>query len=347
MIEKFILNDARHLSVSLPVNNLMNTIKYNFVIDCKDSELPYYINLERDNAVQIFSRGDLCWCLQTYLILLKRANLQVQCSNHLQHNAINIIHSDQLLKIKGSHDKFIICIRADYPKRSWAHYHIVQNQNQLHSNTSFIPHWIQPGIIKRNSLRQGVSKVVYSGQPFNGNLAGSEEAWKKLFKSHNIEFKILSAGSWHDLSSVDVLIAIRSFDKKPHNTKPPSKLFNAWHACIPFVGGYDSAFMQVGTPGKDFLLAKTPKEVISAVLKLKNEPGLYEKIVKNGLRKTALYNETTIAECWEDMLINIVSRYEKWRSHSLYERLRFNTLLRTSIIEHKSKQFIKKIIGRK
>jgi hypothetical protein len=323
----------------------MTTVKYNFVIDSKDSELKNYINLQWEEAAKTFTRGDLNWCLQCYLILSKRNQLNIQCSNSLNQNAINLLHSDQLLKIKGKPNQFIVCIRADYPKRYWAHYHIVQNKNQLCSNTSFVPHWVQPGLIARNPIRQKILRVAYSGQTFNGNLASDEDTWKKLFESYGIEFVTLTAGFWHDLSCIDVLIGIRSFDKKPHDTKPPTKLFSAWHSRIPFIGGYDSAFMQVGTPGEDYLLAKTPEDVVAAVLKLRDDHNLYEKLVKNGLAKAALYNENAIAETWENILLGpVTKRYEQWKFRPTYEKIRFDILLKAGLLEHQSKQVMKKLL---
>jgi hypothetical protein len=323
----------------------MSTVKYNFVIDVSDDELNYYTSLNEHEAAKTFSRGDLSWCLQSYLVLSKRGKFAVQCSNKLELDTINIIHSNQLLKLKGTPDTFIVCVRADYPKRRWAHHHIVQNKNQTFSNASFIPHWVQIGLLKRNPNRKDVLRVAYSGQTHNGNLAGSTNSWEKLFKPHGIEFVQIPASQWHDLSTVDVLIAIRSFDEKPHNTKPPTKLFNAWHAEIPLIAGYDSAFMQVGIPGEDYILAKTLKETLTAVLKLKNDPSFYNKIVQNGIKKASLYTKNTIAEIWEQTLANIVmKRHQKWQLHNKLEKFRFQLLLKAGLAEHNSKQIIKKLI---
>ena len=188
--------------------------------------------------------------------------------------------------------------------------------------------------------------MAYSGQTFNGNFAGDENNWQTLLKPYNIEFTTLTAGAWHDLSSIDVLIAIRSFDTKPHNTKPPTKLFSAWHANIPFIGGYDSAFMQVGAPGEDYILSKTQVEVLEAVLKLKNDPELYEGLVERGRKKALLYNENSIAETWEKILAGpIMQRYQKWKSRKFSERIRFNILLKLGIFKHRGKQQIKRIVN--
>lgn len=326
----------------------MTSPRFNFVIDCTDSALAEYMCLDAEKAVKVYTRGDLNWCLQTYHILSKRSILPVQLSNRLLPGVINLIHSDQLLQQRGKASEFIVCVRADYPGRRWAHYHLVQNKNQLSANSSFIPHWVQPGLIKREAGRQGVKRVAYAGEAFNGNLAGTADTWKQLLEPYNIEFLTLAGGSWHDLSAIDVLVGIRSFDYQPHDTKPPTKLFGAWHANIPFIGGHDSAFKQVGTPGEDYLLAATPDEAINAILQLRDNPDLYEKLVQTGKKKAALYTEETIAQVWVETLTGqIMERYQQWQANPLLEQARFNTLLSLGNFEHEAKQLIKRLVGKK
>lgn len=331
-----------------------NSPAFNFVINYPDSEISEFIKLgsiaeaaakDIRTAARIVANGDLTWCLQTFLNLSRSGSLPLKCSNTLCEDSINIIHSDTLLDFKGRDRHFIVCVQADYPRRQWSHYHIVQNKNQVFRDTSYIPHWVQPGLINRNASRTGVKRVAYSGQTFNKNLAGSEQAWKKLLEPYGIEFVTLSNESWHDLSEIDVLIGIRSFDSKPFNNKPPSKLFNAWHAGIPFIGGYDSAYKQVGEPGKDYLLVKTQQEALEAILKLQNDPDLYNELTSKGRKKALIYNQDTITQIWEDVLTNSVARrYRIWKERSQYERLRFYLIRNYGLLHHKSKQVIKKLI---
>jgi hypothetical protein len=324
----------------------MNRLQYNFILPLSDSVLYQYqqINLEQDAALIV--GANLEWLLQAYLVLKQRNVLNIVCSNKFREDCINIIHSDDLITLKGTSKDFIICVKGDFPWRRWAHYHIVQNQNELKADTSLLPLWVQPGLVKRNAERKGVLTVAYAGQTWNGNLAGSSEAWTKLFQPHGIEFGNLPTGACHNLSNIDVLIGIRSFDTNPYNSKPPSKLINAWHAHIPFIGGHDSAFKQVGTPGKDYLLAKTPDEVLQAVLTLRDQPELYQSLVTNGISKAALYTRTTIAEKWETVLSGpVMQRYKQWKSNKVFEENRFKALSNFGILTHKSKSLVKKIIN--
>ena len=325
---------------------MMIDAEYNFVVDCFSDILSGYQQIDLDKNAELIVGANLEWLLQAYLILKQRGNLNVICSNHFVPGCINIIHSDDLIKLKGSSKDFIVCVKGDFPWRKWAHYHIVQNQNELKANTSFLPLWVQPGLIKRNAERKGVTRVAYAGQTWNGNLAGTEETWTTLFKPHGIEFVNLPTGACHDLKDIDVLIGIRSFDDKPYNSKPPSKLVNAWHAHIPFIGGNDSAFKQVGTPGKDYLLATSPEEVLNAVLKLRDDPNLYQTLVNNGIEKAGQFTRDAIAAKWESILAGpVVARLNQWNQRQDFERNRFISLSSLGSMKHQSKQFLKKIIG--
>ncbi|AHM62214.1 hypothetical protein D770_19825 [Flammeovirgaceae bacterium 311] len=318
---------------------------FNFVIDSTDAAHADIPNIGPEDYVRVFTRGDYNWCLQAYLILAKRNRLPVCCTNRLLSDKINIIHSDQLLKLQGTPSEFVVCVRADYPQRRWAHYHLVQNMNQLGSNCTFIPHWVQPGLIKRDEHRQGVKRVAYAGAPIRGNMAGSTESWRSMFEQHGLEFVVQSSGNWHDLSTVDVLVGIRSFSTHPYNTKPPTKLFSAWHANIPFVGGYDSAFRQLGVPEEDYLLAGTPEDVVKQVLRLRDHPALYAKLVYNGQQKACMYTEQTIADIWEATLTGtVMHRYTQWKNHPVYEQVRFNILQEVGLLEHTTKQMVKRLL---
>lgn len=325
----------------------MSNVKYNFVIDCSDETIEYYssqFNVEVPS--EIIARPDLCWCLQSYLILRKKTDLQLLCSNKLRPDCINIVHSAQLLKLKGTSSHFITCVKADFPRREWAHYHLVQNKNQILSNTSYIPFWITPGLIKRDITRKGVRRIAYAGQTFNGNLAGTANSWEKLFEKEGLEFVAMEKNSWHDLSSIDVLIGIRSFDSNLHDSKPPSKLINAWHANIPFIGGYDSAYVQVGSPGVDYLRVKTPQETLQAVLRLKNDPKFYTDIVQKGSVKAIDYTTEKIAKIWEQVLLGpVFYRFEEWKMRPKYEWVKFNSMLDVGLVKHQVKQIIKTGIG--
>lgn len=302
-------------------------VRYHFVIEEPDPvRLAELMSVHIDDRPDVFTRGDLEWCLQTYLMLKGVRN--VSCSTALDADAVNIVHAAQLRQMVGRREHFLVCVQADYRSCPWAHYTIVQNQRQLGPNRSLVPLWPQPGLIGRDPGRNGVKHVAYAGQPYNGNLAGDVDQWRRLFEPAGLEFSVLQSGHCHDLHDVDVLLAIRSFDHRTYDGKPPSKLANAWMAGIPLIGGHDSAFRQVGVPGEDYLLADSPAEVMKAVQRLRDDPELYQSIVNRGRAKAGQFTRDKIVHEWCQILDGpVVQRLADWQAHRTREALRRAAIL--------------------
>lgn len=329
---------------------------FNFVVDLSADDVARYAEApdletllagEPDLLARISSRGDLCWCLQSYLILKARQRLAVRLSNTPQGDAINIVHSAHLLDLRGNAGQFIVCVRADFPRRRWAQFHLVQNAAQMTRHTASIPLWPQPSLIGRDHSREGVTTVAYAGEIVNGNLAASVDAWKLLFAHYGINFVQPPSRAWNDLSRVDVILGVRSFDRQPYNGKPPSKMLNAWHAGIPFIGGYDSAFSQIAQPGSDYLRVGSAEEALQAVLRLRDSPLLYSLLVRNGRRRALDYTVDAIAARWESILLGpVAERAARWHRHRFSERLRFRLALAAGLFEHEAKQLVKRRLRR-
>ena len=124
----------------------MNGLPYNFILPLPDETLEEYKQIDFDKAASEIVHARLEWLLQAYLVLKQRGKLSVICSNDFVPGCINIIHSLDLINLKGTSKDFIVCIKGDFPWRRWAHYHIVQNQNELSQNCSFLP------LCRRNGL---------------------------------------------------------------------------------------------------------------------------------------------------------------------------------------------------
>lgn len=139
--------------------------------------------------------------------------------------------------------------------------------------------------------------------------------WRDTLKKYNYEFKLLTKDNWNDLSKIDVLIGIRDFNKRTYDHKPPSKLINAWQANIPFIGGYDSAYEQVGNNGINYFKVNSFKEVVEILILLKNNRGIYKSIVDEGKKKAIIYSRDKIIERWCYILLHeVVPIYESWKT---------------------------------
>ncbi|MFL1874450.1 glycosyltransferase [Hansschlegelia beijingensis] len=315
----------------------------NFVIDEPGSALPRFNAVQsmsdclaREPAIAagVASRGDLCWSFQTYLHLAERTGLPVACGNELRDDAVNFVHSDQLTRLRSRTSTFIVCMRADFPARRWAQTHIVQNRLQGGGGAFYLPLWPQSGIQPRDPGRRRVERVAYVGQTFNGNLAADETTWRGAVERLGLEFVAPPRERWGDFSSIDVLVGVRSFDGRTYPGKPPSKLINAWHARAPFIGGPDSAYEQIGTPGRDYLRAVTLDEVAHAIALLRDDDAEYARIVANGALKAQRYSVEAMCDRWTALIqAEVLPRYNLWRNRPAYESLRFHALYRVGRIE--------------
>ncbi|MGE3317427.1 MAG: glycosyltransferase, partial [Planctomycetaceae bacterium] len=210
------------------------------------------------------------------------------------------------------YDAFVVGVQADYLPHPSAQIHIVQNQSQVSETCFWLPHWLQPGLIPRDSSRTGLRTVGYAGQDYY--LAGGRGRWENECRRLGLEFRMLSAENWHDFSSIDAVLAIRTFDHYEYDKKPATKLFNAWHVGTPLVAGNDSAFRQVGIPGADYLVVNSFEEAVSAIERLRDDGDLYGQIVEAGRRQALTFARERIAEAWIVFFRSIaIPRFEKWK----------------------------------
>ncbi len=264
-----------------------------------------------DRDWPLFSQGEHSWSLQTYL-RLRQAGCPVTCSRDLVADRINIGHAATLGQLEPRRNAFVVSLQADFPRVPWAHLHVVQNQAQAKPPHSYwIPHWPQPGLVARSPSRTSVSCVAHAGRLWM--LTGEPEEWNEDLARIGCHFVHLDPNRWNDLSGVDVLLAIRSFNPRTYKTKPPTKLLNAWIAGIPLVAGNDCAFSQLGTPGTDYLLVASLEEALAAIRKLKDDPAFYRSIVDHGRERAADFTRERMISRWTDFLNNVAAeRYHRW-----------------------------------
>jgi hypothetical protein len=131
-----------------------------------------------------------------------------------------------------------------------------------------------------------------------------------------ITFSILDETRWNDMSAVDVLLAVRSFDGQTYDKKPPSKLINGWLAGVPVIAGGDSAYSQIGTPQRDYIVVDNERETIAAIKNLKENRQRYEELVSSGREKAKLFSRAHVADAWQMTLGELDRRYDSWRRKS-------------------------------
>ena len=265
--------------------------------------------------------GDLCWTVQTFCRLREAGYGNIELATEPAHGRINLSKAKTLSRRGWMPGLFDVSIQADYPHVAWARFHIQQNRDLLGHHAAFVPLWPQPALKPRDPSRDSVRRVGFIGK-VDGNLAGSAELWRNLLAAEGLEFVAPDPGDWHDLSTLDIVVALRGFDRRRHSAKPANKLVNAWRAGIPFIGGNDSAYAQAGRPGTDYLQAITPDEVLGQIARLRADPALYRSLVEHGRKSARAFSTDAIVSEWVSLLEGpVAQRYTSWEQHPRVERL--------------------------
>lgn len=291
---------------------------FNFVFP--DPKLDRLSPLDEGQLLQLpwsefnFSRSN--WVLQTY-IATKKHFPDSSLSAHLKPHAINISMSYDLPRIRPLCRPFVISIRADSPGRWWASLEVVQNKSQVGPNSTWMPHYPQPGLIPRDPSRNDTFKTVgYFGPPINhyhrftrapAGMTRIRSAVREVCTELGLIF-VERADATNDYSDVDAAIGLRSLSEAKYSTKPPSKLVNAWIAGVPFVGGYDSAFSDIGEPDWNYLRVSTLASFKASLRQLRDCPQIRRQLVQAGCCACEPYRHQEVAARWVALLQRCADR---------------------------------------
>lgn len=317
----------------------------NFVIPpMPGKDLDWLRSIDVDEHWQLFAEGPYSWGLQTFLRLMDSVDSSILLSTGLKRGAINLGHGPYLASLDPDPECFVVSLQADYPRLLWADFHIVQNQRQaVRSHSCWVPHWPQPGLVPRDPNRQRIQTVGFAGR--HSNFAGGRDLWTKSLKKLGFDFKLINKDHWNDFSDIDALLGFRNFGRSQYHTKPPTKLFNAWQAGIPFIAGYDSAFRQVGCPGKDYFRVSSFSQATKCIQQLRDEPSLYESIVAAGKIKGSQFNVDQITQRWMTLIFDkIFPAFHIWENSGKFARIRWSCKVIASSITRAVRGQLRRVI---
>ncbi len=336
---------ARALDTPVPVRFVHND-RYGAQEAIADDDFDALLASRDDIRASFSENGDLAWTVQTWCRLRDQGVGGIELATEPAAGRINLAKSKTLSRRGADTALFYVSIQADYPRILWAQFHIQQNADLLCEDGGLIHHWPQAGLIPRDPSRDTVERVGFLGN-FTGNLAGSAEDWSSRLSAEGLDFVAHEPERWHDFSDIDVAIGLRSFGNRRHSRKPPSKLFNAWIAGVPFIGGSESAFAQVGTAGIDHLVAHTQDEAVAQIARIRNDSGLYADIVAAGHEKAQQYSFARIASQWVDLLEGpVAARYREWAAYPGREKRRTAALSAAQGTIDLGKFMARKLLGR-
>lgn len=302
--------------MTLPIINFIP----NLSVDCSPSEMQRLRSLPYQEGKVEAGLHFYTW--PTYRQLSDRTDWDIRFTPEYIPGAINVTDYLSMLRLGVlPHRYFIVATRSDWPAKPYSSLEIVHNKLQVSSRAIWIPHWSQQGLISRDESRQRAVNIGYCGAP--KNLAVSLDSFVQDIEKLGCKFVIKGSDQWHDMNDIDILVALRSVDRNPHNHKPCLKLRNAWRAGVPFVGGWDSAYSQVGHPGVDYLRVGSYSELIDSITMLVEDPRMRARLVDAGNKKAKIWSDAHLLERWIAFFHDVCfERFNAWSSLSSLERLR-------------------------
>jgi len=302
--------------------------------------------------------GGCFWTLQTYLYL-NDYGFPCQLVDTMPTEGIVLSHQDYLEdSFQPGSKLLLVCLRADADRHPYAQLHVVQNPHQAIPKSfitlwesHFIPHWTQPSIIPRNPERGDTFENI----AFLGNEACLEpefrsQVWYDHLDNLGLKFqKKFKHDEWHDYSNADVVLAVRKFGREnAFRDKPASKLYNSWHAGVPAVLSYESAFQAERKSELDYLEVTSLEEVISSLKKLRDDNKFRLSMVKNGLIRAKETQPHVMVSRWQHFLTDVAMPiYRDWCSMSRWQQQLFLGARQTFIASRPFYYYLKSRVSTK
>ena len=265
-----------------------------------------------DKDWSFFTRTNMIWSYLTYLRLNEIGYPNIGFSNKIVCGSINvgtsaILSSSKIENSKNCKETIFIVIRADKLYSLSSNISVVQSPEHSlkYKNSFFITHWPQPGMIPRKRDDHVVKKIGMAGIPKHYAISQYQDRFQKDMEEREIEIVNLDRSRWNDYSDIDIVLAVREFNKKPLIHKPASKLINGWTARVPVICNPESTYRWVGENGQDYIEVESYDQVINAIDKLRMDEKLYYKIIKKGNGKAKSYTNEKVCVEWMRLLDGI------------------------------------------
>ncbi|MEM6674116.1 MAG: phosphotransferase [Planctomycetota bacterium] len=288
------------------------------------------------------------WLLQTYLRLW-HAGLPVEISGDLPDDGIVIFHSKHWRQLgadlEGQRNLTLVGVRGDKRESLLADFELVQNGRWADGRKRWhIPYWPQPGLLQRDPRRgTRLERVAFKGFHINLHPYFLRSDWEAWLDSQGMGWQLDSMEhalseefgvhvDWHDYRRVDAVVAFRPSGRSRHQRsgfthKPATKLVNAWLAGVPAVLGPEYAFRELRRSELDYLEIQRPEDARGALLRLRQDPSLYEAMVENGRERAREFSNEVITAQWEEFLYRRLpalmqaTRFQRSRSLPLRSRV--------------------------
>ena len=263
-----------------------------------------------------------CWIYQTWAAL-HRAGVEVQLSSELPTSGVLVTLTGFFPEaFRPPKDVFFAGIVADSLPHPGAQVQILQNplhaQRLRHSRAIYMPLWPQPNLLPRDPARgTQFENICFYGDEKNLAPELQNPHWRKRLEDLGVRLVLRSADQWHDYREADAIMAVRGFGGSSYLHKPGTKLYNAWLAGVPFIGGLDSAYVGDGRPGENFLQAASPESLFDQIRRLRDNPALRQRLVTAGHCAGKEFSPAATLERWKTLLSrDLPARAATWKNRS-------------------------------
>lgn len=277
-----------------------------------------------------------CWIYQTWLAL-EKSGCRVRLVHTLPDEGVLVTLSGCVGEnFRPGPRLFFADIVADFVPHPAAHLHILQNaiHAQRLPHSVFMPLWPHPNLLPRDPARgPRFENLGFFGDASNLAPELRDPAWRKTLHDHTgLTLQTVSADHWHDYRETDCVLAIRGFLRSSYLHKPATKLYNAWLAGVPFIGGLDSAYRGDAQPGREYLAAASLPELDAHLKRLRTDPAFRTELVKAGTRKSKQFDRPAILERWRVLVENTLPETaSRWMKKSAVERQVFSLAQRARV----------------
>lgn len=291
---------------------------------------------------RVFKTGRDQWIPFTY-VCLRQAGHSVSIANEPPREGIAVVFASDMRRFLqdcgNRKDVLVVCTQADRRIPELLLADIVVQHNQVETDgrrTFFIPNWPQPGLIPRDPARGETLRVIsYKGRILNLDEMFLSDAWDEFLAEHDMRFRIDTSDEerppdithlkaieidtsmvWNDFSNVDLVLAVRPRDPDFYPHKPALKLVNSWHARVPALLGVEHGYRELRRSALDYIEVSSLDDAMQAVLSLREDPLLYQRMIANGQARAADYSIESIRSIWEELLFD---RLASWRPNRLMQ----------------------------
>jgi hypothetical protein len=275
-----------------------------------------------------FVGGRNSWIAQTFVRL--RAELEARGCNvtagpRVEPGAITVVHRDDANDfLDRRHETFLVVVRADRAPVVACDFSIVQNGLSPKGNERFVPLWPQPGLAGREKSRgTRIERVAYQGRIGSAPEWFTDRDFHRQLADRAVRFDVREA-DWEDYRTVDIAIAAREEAPGVLETKPATKLYNAWLAGVPMLAYPEPAYLELRQAALDFIAIHDASDVLRAIDLLRANPRLYATMVAQGQRRGREFSVDAIRRRWLDLFDDeIIPAFEETRARLGSRRLWF------------------------